>query len=57
MDFKFIRFHVSTKVDLTEWEKLSFMKVTKVVFLNTASLLNTKYTLLKLLEELFGSMI
>lgn len=33
------------------------MKVTKVVFLNTASLLNTKYTLLKLLEELFGSMI
>jgi len=45
-DFKFIRFHVSIKVDLTEWEKLSFMKITKVVFLNTASLLNTMYTLL-----------
>lgn len=56
LDFKFIRFHVSIKVDLTEWEKLSFMKITNV-FLNTASLLNTKYTLLKLLEKLFGTMI
>ena len=57
LDFKFVRFHVSIKVDPTEWEKLSFMKITKVVFLNTASLLNTKYTLLKLLEELFETMI
>ena len=57
LDFKFIRFHVSIKVDLTEWEKLSFMKITKAVFLNTASLLNTTYTLLKLLEKLFGNVI
>lgn len=32
LDFKFIRFHVSVKVGWTKWEKMSFMKITKVCF-------------------------